>query len=322
MKILITGGAGAIGSHLSEAFARTGQEVITIDNLNGYYDTRIKKLNLRDLKREGVHVIEGDLNAHDLSLLGDDVDAIFHFAAQPGISSATTFSDYIDNNIYATNALLAYALRLPKLRAFVHISTSSVYGAQAVGDEGFVPQPTSPYGITKLAAEQLSLSKFRSDGLPVTSLRLFSVFGPRERPEKLYHKLIRSILEGKEFPLHSGSAEHTRSFTYVGDIIDACVRALEHIDDIKGEIINIGSNEVHSTREGIEMIERITGKKANIVLIPPRYGDQRDTKASIEKASKLLGFAPKTSFEEGLLQQYLWQKDHLFPNLMDDEGLA
>ena len=314
MRILITGIGGAIGSHVAEALLLRGDQVVGIDNLDPYYDPRIKQLNLRDVEGRGGEIIIGDMYTYDLSSLGT-VDAILHFAAQPGISSGTSFDHYVKNNISITHKLLEYALTLPKLSAIVHISTSSVYGVSARGSEDVVPKPTSPYGVTKLAAEQLALSKFRSDKLPVTALRLFSVFGPRERPEKLFHKLIQAIVTNTPFPLYEGSEQHLRSFTYVGDIVDGVLRALDGIEKTKGEIINIGTRELHTTGEGIALIERIAGKKALFEKKPPRYGDQKETEAIIDKAEKLLDFVPRTSLEDGLRQQYTWHVEHLLPYL-------
>ena len=319
MKILITGIGGAIGSHVAEALLLRGDQVVGIDNLDPYYNPRIKQLNLSDVKAKGGVVVIGDINAHDFTGFGDDVDAIVHFAAQPGISAGTQFGHYVQNNISATHALLTHALTLPKLSAFVHISTSSVYGASARGSEESVPKPTSPYGVTKLAAEQLALSKYRSDKLPVTVLRLFSVFGPRERPEKLYHKLIHAMKTGNTFPLHEGSEKHLRSFTYISDIVDATIRALDRIDKVQGEIINIGSRELRTTGEGIAIIERIIGEKAPLIKSPPRYGDQKETEAIIDKAQLLLDFTPKVSLEEGLHAQYKWHIERLLPHLESEE---
>ncbi len=314
MRVLITGIGGAIGSHVAEALLRRGDAVVGIDNLDPYYDPRIKRLNLADVERAGGEVLIENINEYELDRIGS-VDAILHFAAQPGISAGTSFDHYVDNNISATYHLLRYALSAEKLAAFVHISTSSVYGASARGSEEELPRPTSPYGVTKLAAEQLALSKWRSDKLPVTALRLFSVFGPRERPEKLYHKLIHATLTGKEFPLHEGSEKHLRSFTYVDDIVDGVLRALDRIDKAKGEIINIGTDELSTTGDGLDIVERIIGEKLPIVKSPPRYGDQRETHAVIAKARELLDFAPKVTLEEGLRRQYEWHVKHLLPHL-------
>lgn len=319
MKILVTGVAGAIGSHVAEALAKRGDAVTGIDNLNPYYDPIIKMLNLADVKAEGVAVTIADLNSFDLSTLGDDVEVIIHFAAQPGISTGTPFVHYVANNIHATYALLEYAKTLPKLKLFLHISTSSVYGRSAQGSEDVVPMPTSPYGVTKLAAEQLALSRFRSDGLPVAVLRLFSVYGPRERPEKLYHKLTHAMLTGQTFPLHEGSEKHERSFTFVGDIVDACLRAIDRREQVIGEIINIGSNAVHTTGEGIRIIEEIIGRKADFIRTPPRYGDQVDTKAVIAKAARLLDFIPRTGLKEGLQMQFAWHEKKLLPHIVKEK---
>lgn len=321
MKILVTGVAGAIGSHVAEALLRRGDTVIGIDSLDPYYDVAIKSMNLADVRRAGAEVVIADINTHDLSSLGD-VDAILHFAAQPGISKGTSFEHYIANNISATNALLQYALTLKNLSAFVHISTSSVYGKTARGGEDELPRPISPYGVTKLAAEQLALSKYRSDKLPVVALRLFSVFGPRERPEKLYHKLIHAMLTGNTFPLHEGSEQHLRSFTYVSDIVAGALAALDRIEKVQGEIINIGSNELHTTGEGIAIIERIMGRDAPLVKSPARYGDQRETEAIIEKAKLLLDFAPKVSLAEGLALQHDWHENVLLPYLRKEGKLS
>ncbi len=320
MKILITGIAGAIGSHVAEALLRRGDNVIGIDNLDPYYDKSIKSLNLADVKRAGGQVVIADINTHDLASFGD-VDAIIQLAAQPGISQGTSFEHYISNNIRSTNALLQYALTLPKLPAFVHVSTSSVYGRTARGSEEELPRPVSPYGVTKLAGEQLALSKHRSDKLPVVALRYFSVFGPRERPEKLYHKLIHAMKTGNTFPLHEGSEKHLRTFTYVSDIVTATLAALDRIDKVQGEIINIGSNELRTTGDGIAIIERIIGEPAPLVKSPARYGDQRETEAVIKKAKDMLDFVPKVSLEEGLRLQHDWHTDVLLPHLKKEGKL-
>lgn len=306
MKILITGAAGAIGSHVAEAFALKGHDVWGMDNLNDYYDVRIKRLNLDDVKKAGASVLIADL--HTVSYGSCDYDVIIHFAAQPGISSNTDFDSYQRNNIDATKKLLDFAKTASNLKLFLHISTSSVYGKSACGSEEEPPEPTSIYGVTKLCAEQLALSKFRSEGLPVAVFRLFSVYGPRERPEKLYHKLIMAMLRDQPFPLHEGSGAHTRSFTYVSDVVNACLLAIHKPSRIVGEIINIGGGEVRSTQQGIDIIEEIMGKKAIIEIIPPRSGDQLETEAVVDKANWFLGYKPEILLMTGLLKQVEWQK--------------
>src|SRR3989338_5601437 len=273
MKILVTGAAGAIGSHVAERLAESGHEVVGLDCLTDYYERSIKELNVDDLRQRGIEMLLHDLVDDPLDLAGA-VDVIYHFAAQPGISATTPFELFLRNNVVATHRLLEAARRNKKLKGFIHISTSSVYGARADGAEATEPRPTSYYGVTKLAGEQLALAYHREHGLPVVVLRLFSVYGPRERPEKLYHKLTHAMLLDKPFPLYEGSEKHERSFTYVGDVVDACLRALDRYETIVGEIINIGSSAVHTTGEGIRIIESLARKKAELVLVPPRYGDQ------------------------------------------------
>lgn len=315
MKILITGIAGAIGSHVAEGLLARGDQVLGIDNLDPYYNPLIKQLNLADVQNQGADIVIGDLNQLDFARFGTDVEAIFHFAAQPGISAGTSFLHYVENNINATHALLEWARTLPGLRALVFISTSSVYGKSARGSEEALPRPTSPYGVTKLCAEQLALSYFRGYALPVIVLRLFSVFGPRERPEKLYHKLMQAILLDQPFTLHQGSEHHVRSYTYVADVVQACVRALDRRAQCVGEIINIGSNMTRLTGDGIHIVETLLGKKANMVLVPPRHGDQQDTEAILDKARTLLDFVPTTTLEVGLQRQIDWYRGTLLPQL-------
>lgn len=319
MKILVTGVAGAIGSHVAEHFARLGHEVVGVDILTDYYDRAIKEINLADVSASGVQVHLCDLAVDDIDHFMKGTDVIFHFAAQPGISATTPLETYVRNNIIATHRLLEAARKVPGLQGFVHISTSSIYGSVAYGDETVEVKPTSYYGVTKLAAEQLALSYYREYGLPVVALRLFSVYGARERPEKLYHKLIRSILEDKDFPLHEGSEHHVRSYTNVDDIVQACDLVVKNLDVAVGEIFNIGTDKTITTGEGIKIIERLLGKPARIVVTPKRPGDQKETGANIEKARRVFGYNPVVGVEEGLLQQVVWYKDKLHNKLYRKE---
>lgn len=310
MKILITGAAGFIGSHTAEYFAQQGHTVYGLDNFSTYYDPELKRLNKADLEAKGVEFIEidllGDLDTH----MPADFDFVFHFAAQPGISATTTLEEYVRNNIYATQRLLDWTKQYnPELKLFVNIATSSIYGKEATLPETAAPTPISFYGTTKLAGEQLVMGEQRTGKIKACSLRLYSVYGPRERPEKLYTKLIKSIFDGEAFPLFEGSEKHSRSFTYVGDIVKAMAAVPGREEVLNGEIINIGSDHEYTTGDGIALIEKIIGKKAKLQKTPPRPGDQLRTTALIDKARKLLDYDPDTDFEDGLRAQVAWYKD-------------
>ena len=311
MHILVTGAAGFIGSHLAERLAAMGHAVSGIDCLTPYYARALKELNLQQVRAAGVVVYPLDLATDDLDQVVQGAEVLYHAAAQPGISASTPFETYLRNNIVATERLLEAVAHLDSLRAFVYVSTSSVYGADATGPETAEPKPTSYYGVTKLAAEQLALARQRDENLPACSVRLFSVYGPRERPEKLYPKLIRAILEDREFPLYEGSEDHVRSYTYVGDIIDGLVALLEHLDAIPGEILNLGTDVAITTGEGIRLVEALIGKKARIVVRPRRSGDQLRTHANIAKARRLLGYNPTTTPEEGLAAMVRWYREQI-----------
>ncbi|MEM9680669.1 MAG: NAD-dependent epimerase/dehydratase family protein [Bacteroidota bacterium] len=201
MKALVTGVAGFIGSHTAERLLDMGHEVIGVDNFSPYYSVELKTMNANAVKAKGASILTLDLRDEDLaSKLPTDVDYIFHFAAQPGISQTSTFEDYFSNNIIATKNLVDYALQCPNLELFVNIATSSIYGLEATFTEDVAPKPASYYGVTKLAAEQLVLQKSRELQMKACSLRLYSVIGPRERPEKMYTKLIALGLKRSSFP--------------------------------------------------------------------------------------------------------------------------
>ena len=306
MRILVTGIAGAIGSHLAERLLFLDHDVVGIDAFTEYYSPAIKKINADDVKAKGAKIFERDLAKDDIDDITSDVDIIFHMAAQPGISAETPFEDYIDDNIVATQRLCESAKKNQKLKMIFFVSTSSVYGARANGDETTLPMPTSYYGVTKLAAEQLALSYYRESGLPVSVLRLFSVYGERERPEKFFHRLIKSIYEDAEVPFYEGSEHHVRSYSYVSDIIDGCILALQNQDLVLGEIFNLGTNITATTGEGMKIVETILGKKAKLKILPRRLGDQFETSANINKIQKLLGYTPKVDLEIGLANEVRW----------------
>lgn len=310
MRILVTGAAGFIASHLCEKLADLGHEVFGVDNFNDYYNPELKKINADDLAKKGIKIFIVDLNADLSNVFEKPYDYIYHLAAQPGISSDTTLEEYVNNNIFATQNLIEAVLKFnPDLKSFINIATSSVYGVEATVDELVPPQPVSFYGTTKLAAEQLVLGLQRLGKLNACSIRLYSVYGPRERPEKLYTKLIENLYNDKPFPLFEGSVKHERSFTYVGDIVDGLVAIIGKENIVNGEIINLGTDEVNTTQEGIHVVEQIMNKKLIIDNKPPRKGDQQRTAAVIDKAKRLLNYTPKVSLRQGLEEQVKWYKE-------------
>jgi len=310
MRILITGVAGFIGSHLSEKLAYAGHEVVGIDNISDYYSPHLKEINLSDIKASGVQFVKGDLRyISDFRRLTGKFDAIIHLAAQPGISLDVSFEDYLSNNVVATQNLLNFISHTSESALFVNISTSSVYGSMATKSEDEAPEPVSWYGVTKLAAEQLVMAQTRLGRLNGCSFRLYSVYGPRERPDKLFTQLISCGIRQTEFTLYEGSETHLRSFTYVGDIVEAISRALDNPEKVVKHVINLGSEEERSTREGISTVEELLGVKILFRMQPPRKGDQLRTCADIRLARKLLGYAPSTGLKEGLSLQLRWFKE-------------
>jgi len=307
MKVLVTGVAGFIGSHTAERLLSEGFELVGIDNFNDYYDVQLKEVNAKAVAAKGGVIIRADLrDAATYGQLPEDIDYIFHFAAQPGISQTSSYEDYLSNNVEATKNLVDFAKTLTALKLFVNIGTSSIYGLDATYPESFAPQPASYYGVTKLAAEQLVLQKSREKEMKACSLRLYSVIGPRERPEKLFTKLIALGLAGKAFPLFEGSDTHLRSFTYVGDIVDGILSVCGKEDLVDGEVINLGTDKEYTTQQGIDAVAEAIGKPITLEVIPKRPGDQFRTKAIIEKAKNLLNYNPSTTLKQSVAQQLQW----------------
>ena len=285
MKVLVTGAAGFIGSHTAERLKEMGHEVVGVDNFSPYYNVSLKKLNANELHVKGIELLNIDLYIDELiEKLPLDVDYIFHFAAHPGISKSSTFEEYLVNNIVGTHKLLQFTERNIKTPFFINIATSSIYGLEATYPETEVPKPASYYGVTKLAAEQLVLSKVREKKLQACSLRLYSVYGPRERPDKLYTKLIDCGINNKSFPLFRGSEKHLRSFSYVQDIVDGIVSIIGKENICNGEIINLGSETECTTAEVIATVEDILETNIDMEIKPVREGEQSLTTANINTA--------------------------------------
>ncbi len=306
--ILVTGAAGFIGSHLAERLAGSGYTVRGLDCYTDFYAHRLKQANAGSVMQAGTSILPLDLSLDDLSTALADVNVVFHLAAQPGLSARSDFQSYTRHNLIATHRLLEMAQQVGSIEAFINVSTSSVYGIDATGDEHTEPRPASYYGVTKLAAEQLVLAHTREGRLPACSVRLFSVYGPRERPDKLYPKLIHALLTDEPLPLFEGSEHHLRSYTYVRDIVDGLVAVLNNFERCHGEIINLGSDTAITTGEGIRIVEDIVGRSARISRQPRRAGDQLKTHANIGKARHLLGYTPHTLPQEGLAREVEWYR--------------
>ena len=303
---LVTGAAGFIGSHLSEALVGRGDRVIGIDAFIPYYPETWKRSNLAGLMDHECfefHAI--DLRTDTLAPLVDKADTIVHLAAMPGLRrSWPDFDLYVSCNLQATQRLLE-AVREAGIDHFIHGSTSSVYGREATGPETMPLKPVSPYGVTKLAAENLCQAYATNFDVPVTILRFFSVYGPRQRPDMAYTILIDALINGKPFTRY-GDGEQTRSNTFVADIVQAILRASQHRDAALGEVFNVGGGDVVSLNQAIGILEDIMGAKARIEAGPLTPGDQKHTRADIGKAEELLNYRPATPVHEGLEAQVKW----------------
>jgi len=267
-----------------------------------YYARAAKEKNLVDLRRSGnFTLVEQDLATADLSPLLRQVDYVFHEAGQAGVrASWDDFGSYTDNNIVATQRLLE-AARTRLLRAFVLASSSSVYGevAELPTPETALPRPVSPYGVTKLAAEHLCRVYGRNFKIPVVSLRYFSVYGPRQRPDMAFHKLITALIGGQEFEVY-GDGEQTRDFTYVADVIQANLLAAGFAARGETGVFNIGGGSRVTLNQVIRQLEEITGQPARTVRRSAQAGDARDTYADCAAARQELGFKPQWTLQAGL----------------------
>jgi len=308
-RCLVTGAAGFIGSHLSEALLAKGHDVVGVDAFIPYYPRPLKETNLRGLiEHPRFKFHELDLRTAELAPVLEGCDVVFNEAAMAGLmKSWSEFELYVSCNIIATKRLLE-AARDAGTAQFIHVSTSSVYGKEAVGAPEDKPlTPFSPYGVTKVGAENLCRAFEANFGVPVTILRYFSVYGPRQRPDMAYNILIRALLDGRPFTMY-GDGEQSRSNTFVADCVNATLLAFEKRDAALGEVFNVGGGEVVTLNKVIQILEELTGKKAMIERKPPRPGDQKHTAANIAKAQQALGYKPATPVLEGLRAQVEWQR--------------
>lgn len=310
-SVLITGAAGFIGSHLAEGCLKLGWRVIALDSFTGYYPRAIKQANLASAaENPACTVIEGDLLELDLRSLLERVDVVFHLAAQPGVrASWSEFDLYTRLNVEATQRLL-HAAAGTTLERFVIASSSSVYGdAEAMPtSEEVAPRPVSPYGITKLAAEHLARVYWGSFGVPAVCLRYFTVYGPRQRPDMAFNRMIASALADRPFEVY-GDGEQTRDFTFVADAVEGTVAAAQH--GTSGASYNIGGGSRRSLNSVFAMLESVLGRRVERRYRERQLGDARDTAADVRLAARDLGFSPTRDFTGGLLAQVDWQREQL-----------
>lgn len=308
-KTIVTGAAGFIGSHLAEALLQQGQEVIGIDQFNDYYDPVLKHKNIAHLQ---IHpkftLITGDIQDLDLQELLKDVEVIYHQAAQAGVRASwgEGFRNYTERNISSTQVLLEAAKNAENLKRLVFASTSSVYGdAETLPThEKIPPQPVSPYGITKLAAERLCMLYHKNFGVPIVALRYFTVYGPRQRPDMAFHKFFKAVLQDEAIPIY-GDGLQTRDFTFVSDVIAANLAAAI-VPEAVGEVFNIGGGSRVVLAEVLDTMAEIVGKPINKNYISRAMGDARHTAADVSKARQVLGYQPQVALRAGLTQEWQW----------------
>jgi nucleoside-diphosphate-sugar epimerase len=306
---IVTGAAGFIGSNLVDALLHRGDRVIGVDHFNDYYDTALKHKNLAHLESHPqFQLVNGDIQHLDWAVLLQDADVVYHQAAQAGVRASWGggFRDYTERNINATQVLLEAAKTAPRLKRLVYASTSSVYGnAETLPtDELIPPQPVSPYGITKLAAERLCWLYQQNFEVPVTALRYFSVYGPRQRPDMAFHKFFKAFLADRPIPIY-GDGQQTRDFTFVGDVVAANLAAAE-VPAAIGEVFNIGGGSRVVLTEVLDTIDRILGTPLKREHQSMAMGDARHTAADVTKARTLLGYAPQVTLAEGLAREWEW----------------
>jgi len=297
MKYVVTGAAGFIGSHLAEALAERGHEVVSVDCFTDYYDPALKEENAA-----GLDVARLDLAEEDLDLAG--VDGVFHLAGQPGVRSfGEVFEDYVRRNLLASRRVFEAAAAAGTRVVFA--SSSSIYGdaERYPTPEDTEPRPISPYGITKLGCEQLAHAYAQGFGLDAVVLRYFTFYGPRQRPDMALARIVDALARGSSFELY-GDGLQSRSFTYVADGVEATVAAMERAP--AGAVYNVGGGQEATMREAIATLERVSGRTLDLVERPAAAGDVRRTAADATRIGHDLGWRATTALEDGLRAQWEW----------------
>ena len=306
--ILVTGAAGFIGSHLTAALLDTGATVVGVDAFTDYYPRAIKERNLETLRKNARFAfIESTIQNADLKSILGECTHVFHLAAQAGVrkSWGRDFAIYTTNNVDATQILLEAIAQSSGIERVVYASSSSVYGDNVPMPmkEDALPQPVSPYGVTKLAAEQLCYLYYINHQVPTVALRYFTVYGPRQRPDMGFHKFLRAAIRQEPIDLY-GDGEQTRDFTFVHDAVGATIAAATK--GVAGRVYNIGGGSRVSMNQVIEMLGRVSGRKLIVRRSAEQKGDMRHTYADTSAAKRDLGFAPQVGLEEGLAAEFSW----------------
>jgi nucleoside-diphosphate-sugar epimerase len=297
VRYVVTGAAGFVGSHLAEALLEAGHDVLGVDCFTDYYDPGLKEENAR-----GLDVARLDLAEDDLDL--DGVDGVFHLAGQPGVRSfGDSFPLYVRRNLLASRRVFEAAAAAGK--RVLLASSSSVYGDAETypTPEDATPLPISPYGITKLGCEHLGRAYAAGFGLDVVVLRYFTVYGPRQRPDMAFARLVDALARGGAFGLY-GDGSQSRGFTYVADAVAATLAAMERAPS--GVTYNVGGGSEATMTEAIETLERVAGRRLELRLLPPAAGDVRRTAADTRRIRAELDWAPRVPLDEGLRAQWEW----------------
>jgi nucleoside-diphosphate-sugar epimerase len=306
-RVVVTGAAGFIGSHLCERLLAQGHQVVGVDSFTDFYERARKEENLEDSRGHANFTFEElDLVDADLRPVLRGANVVYHLAGQPGVrpSWGEQFGRYVRDNVLATQRLLEALKEMPVER-LVFAGSSSVYGDAEMfpTKESALPQPVSPYGVTKLAAEHLALLYAKNFGLPAVSVRYFTVYGPRQRPDMAFARFMEALVAGDAIEVF-GDGEQTREFTYVSDAVEGTIKAATA--DVVGQVFNLGGGSRVTVNRVLATLEDISGLKARRKTLPAAPGDPRHTGASINLARERLGWEPRVSLREGLTKQWEW----------------
>jgi UDP-glucose 4-epimerase len=307
LRVVVTGAAGFIGSHLGERLLAAGHEVVGIDCFSDFYDRDTKEQNLSASRQHtSFHFEEADLVEADLATLVDGADVVYHMAGLDGVqpSWGNQFDRYVRDNVIATQRLLE-ALKGTPVKRMVFAGSSSVYGDAEMFPtrESALPHPLSPFGVTKLAAEHLTHLYTRNYAIPVVSVRYFTVYGPRQRPDMAFSRFMQALAAGDDIEVF-GDGEQTRDLTYVSDAVDGTIKA--STADVVGQVFNLGGGSRVTVNQVLAMLEEISGLKVRRRNLPATPGDPRHSGASINLARERLGWEPRVSLRDGLAKQWHW----------------